>query len=169
MGRRVRCAITKEYGNSDEFIKIGNKYYKSQEVYDIDHKQKSLWNGIIRFICEDLLGYQKGQVYPTLINRKLKELDFYDREVILKTFQLKKDDILYQLNQDGKFKDDNGRIFYMFAIINNCINDVNKEFKRSQIKPRKDTLKVDDLNILENTIANHNIRDISTWLEEDEL
>ena len=34
MARMVRCSITNEVGNSSDFIKVGRKYYKNQEVYD---------------------------------------------------------------------------------------------------------------------------------------
>lgn len=34
MARRVMCSVTKELGDASEFIKIKNKYYKNQEVYD---------------------------------------------------------------------------------------------------------------------------------------
>lgn len=170
MGRKVRCAVTKEYGDSEEFVKIDGKYYKSQAIYDVVHREKALWNEIIRLICEDLLGYSKGQVFPSLITRKLKEYEFYDREVILETFELKKKDILYQLNQDGKFDDDNGKIFYMFAIIKSSINDVLKQHKRKE-KQENSTESLSIENISDITIQNNNTggRDISRWLEEDDL
>ena len=33
MARKVKCSATAEYGNFDEFIRVGNKYFKNKEVY----------------------------------------------------------------------------------------------------------------------------------------
>jgi hypothetical protein len=170
MARTVKCAVTKEIGTSDTFIKIDGKYYKSQEVYDEDHKQKELWSEIIRYICEDLLKYQKGQVFPTLITKKLLELKYYDREVILETIKVKSNDILYQINQDGKFKDDTGKIFYIFAIIKNNINDIHKKWKYNQAQIRLSNNSNIEGNI--NNIGKENVqkgKDLTKWLEDDDI
>lgn len=170
LARQVKCCITGEYGLSDVFIKVGNKYYKSQEVYDNDRKDKDLWNEIVRYICEDLLGYQTGQVFPSLIPRKLAEYKFYNREVILKTFQLKSSDILYQINQDGKFDNEQSKIFYMFAIVKNSINDVYKQWKRDNKQAiNKDKEDYIGTNDIENLGTSKSGKDLSTWLEDDEL
>jgi hypothetical protein len=169
LGRRVKCQVTQEYGDSDEFVKIDGKYYKSQEIYDNDRKQKDLWNKIIKLVCEDLLGYDQCKVFPSLVIVKLKELKFYDREVIYETFMSQKDDILYWINQDGKFKDDAGKISYMFAIIKGHINEVDRQLKRDKTKlenTNKPIQIVSDMEIQQSMSVG---KDISKWLEEDEL
>ena len=147
MARKCKCCITGESGTIDTFVKISNKYYKSQETYDEYQHNANLRKEIVRFICEDLLGYKKGMVFPSLLTRKLKEFDFYDNEVILKTFQLKAKDIGYWVNVDGKFKDDNGKISYMFAIIKSEINEVYKSWKREKQINQKQNKEVEDIDI----------------------
>ena len=31
--KRVKCCVTKEIGDASDFVKVGDKYYKNQEVY----------------------------------------------------------------------------------------------------------------------------------------
>ena len=44
MARRVRCSVTKELGDPSDFIRVGNKYYKNQDVYNNYKKEKILCN-----------------------------------------------------------------------------------------------------------------------------
>ena len=168
MARKVKCFITKEEGTSDIFIKIDNKYYKSQEIYDESQKAKESFKKLIKYIGEELLGYETGQVYPSLVFKKLTEYKFYDNEVILKTFKLKEKDILYQINQDNKFKNDNGKVFYMFAIVKNAINDVHKEWLKEQkqitLNNKQDMKPIE---ILES--VKHDNKNIKNWLGDDDL
>ena len=43
MARSCKCAITGEVGTTDTFVKIGSKYYKSQEIYDADQRKKQTY------------------------------------------------------------------------------------------------------------------------------
>ena len=167
MARKVKCQVTGEIGTNETFFKVDNKYYKSQEIYEKHRKEKELWNEIIRYICEDLLGYASGQVFPSLVVKKLNEYKFYEREVILKAFKDKEKNILYQINQSGKFDNDNGKIFYMFAIIKNSINDTYKEWKREEKEIQNYKKEIRSIEILDT--VKHENKDISSWLGEDEL
>ena len=131
MARRVRCQITKEYGTSDTFVKIGTKYYKSQEIYDKHHAEQKLQTQIVETIAYDFLGYEKGQEIPTVMFRKLKELDFYSKEVIIETLSEISDAVHYWM-ENKQFDSDFGRISYIFAIIKNKINDVYKVHKHKK-------------------------------------
>lgn len=128
MGRRVKCQVTGEYGNSDDFVKVGSKYYKSQEVYDEFQRESELRRKIIHVISVDILGYESGQVFPTILVRRLKELNFYPNEVILETVQNLQDSLLWAM-QNKDFRSDVNRIEYIFAAIKNHINDVYKRYK----------------------------------------
>ena len=59
MARKVKCNVTGEYGTTDTFIKIDNKYYKDIQTYECDRKEKDLWHELIDYICINLLNYQK--------------------------------------------------------------------------------------------------------------
>ena len=169
MGRRVKCQVTGEYGDSETFVKINKKYYKSQAIYDVDKKQKELWSQIVSFICEDLLGYTKGATFPTLITRKLNELNYYDREVILETFKQCREDILYWISRADKFDNDIGRIHYMFAIVKGKINDVDRVWKRrAEQTSRLQNIDVDAISSFEIKNNKFQNKDISKWLEDDE-
>lgn len=164
MARKVRCAVTKEYGTSDTFIKIGSKYYKSQQIYDEYEKEKSYRQKILDMISFDFLDYSPGQTFPTLIVKQLKQLDFYSKEVIYQTFLKCYDNIMYYLkNKD--FKDDCAKIRYIFAIIKNNINDVYKADKIQKArKIEENRHEIADINRA-GTIQKG--RDISKWLEEE--
>lgn len=168
MARKVKCAITGEYGTNETFIKIGTKYYKSQEIYDKDRRRKDLHKKIVDTILNEFLGYQQGQIPSSLLFKKLKELEFYDNEVILKTIEQQSDTIKYWMN-NKEFKNDNGKIAYMFAIIKGSINDIYKEWKREKDLEQK--LHKTDYNIpinIDIEINKQDGKDLSKWLEDDE-
>jgi hypothetical protein len=167
--RKVKCAITGEDGTNETFIKIGNKYYKSQEIYDEFQRKKILRQQIIDFICYNLLDYQKGQKFPSLITNKLKDLEFYDNEVILKAFQDYENDIVYWMNHKN-FTSSAGKIGYMFAIVNNHINDIYDQWKRDKkqtIKEEKSEIQVNTDIVIKDLGTNKKGKDISEWLEDD--
>ena len=164
MARKVRCAVTREYGTSDTFIKIGNKYYKSQQIYDEYEKEKVYRQKILDMISVDFLDYSPGQTFPTLIVKQLKQLDFYSKEVIYQTFLKCYDNIMYYLkNKD--FKDDCAKIRYIFAIIKNNINDVYKADKIQ--KARKIEESQHEFADIERAGIIQKGKDISKWLEEE--
>lgn len=168
MARKVKCAITGEYGTNETFIKIGTRYYKSQEVYDEDRRCKDLHKKIVDTILNEFLDYQQGQIPSSLLFKKLKELEFYDNEVILKTLYQQSDTIKYWMN-NKEFKNENGKIAYMFAIIKGGINDVYKDWKREKDLERK--LQGADYNIpidMDVEVNKQEGKDLSKWLEDDE-
>jgi len=168
MARKVKCAITGEWGTNETFVKIGTKYYKSQEIYDEDRRRKDLHKKIVDIILNDFLDYQQGQIPSSLLFKKLKELEFYDNEVILKTIEQQSDTIRYWMN-NKEFKNENGKIAYMFAIIKGSINDVYKDWKREKDLERK--LQGADYNIpidMDVEVNKQEGKDLSKWLEDDE-
>lgn len=115
------------------------------------------------------MDYQKGQKFPSLITKKIKELEFYDNEVILKAFQDYENDIIYWMNHKN-FTSSVGKIGYMFAIVNNHINDIYDQWKRDKkqtIKEEKSTIDICDNTAIEDLGTNVKGKDISEWLEDD--
>ena len=129
--RKVKCHITGEEGTVNTFVKIGKFWYKSKEVYDEDKKKKEKHRELIDYICRQFLGYGNGQPFPTYLENKLKELRYYDDDVILETFIECNKDIKYWL-RNKKFNSDYNRVCYMFAIIRNKIPEVNKKYIRRE-------------------------------------
>lgn len=168
MSRSVKCALSGEVGTSDLFIKIGTKYYKSQEIYDEYKLKANLHKKIVDVIVNDFMNYQSGQIFPTILTKKLKELEFYPNEVILKTIEKNHDTIQYWMNTKD-FSNDIGKISYIFAIIKGNINDIYKEWKSDTVLENKmnkiDTSLIIDLIITENK---HEEKDLRKWLEDDE-
>ena len=169
MPRNVRCAVTKESGLSDDFIKINGRYYKTQAIYDEDKKKKEIRKELVDYICNEFLDYQKGQPFPPILPQKLKELEFYDNEIILETFRQKTQEIHNSL-KTKQFETDIGRLSYMFAIVKNHIADVKKQYdysKRQAQTIKNNNLQAEsaDMNIIGSTASAKNI---SGWLEGDD-
>lgn len=74
MARMVKCNATKEIGDSSGFIKIGNKYYKSKEVYEQYKSEQETNCKLIKKISE-LLGYDGYTLggLGGLVGKKIKE------------------------------------------------------------------------------------------------
>jgi hypothetical protein len=168
MARTCKCQITHEIGDVNTFIKIDGKYYKSQEIYDEYKKNANLHRIIVDTIVNDFLNYQKGQIFPTILTKKLKELEFYPNEVIFNTIKKNHDTIQYWMNTKD-FNSDIGKISYIFAIIKGNINDIYKQWKIEQNcinkKNNNDTNLIIDINMTENK---HEEKDLRKWLEDDE-
>jgi hypothetical protein len=173
MRRKCKCTITGEIGYTDEFIKIKNKYYKSQEVYDEFQKPKTLYRKIVDHICYEFLNYEKGQKFNTILTRKLNELNFYSNEVILETIEQQDEKIKKALRQKD-FENESLKIAYIFGIINNNINQVYEDKKR--VKSRQNSemkiICIDtarDMADINNNNNQKDRKDISKFLGDDEV
>jgi hypothetical protein len=169
MARKVKCQITHEIGSSDVFVKINGKYYKTREIYDDYKRESDLHKKVVNIIANDLLNYQEGQVFPNVLYKKIKELEFYPNAVILQTVENNYDNIKYWMDRKD-FDSDFAKISYIFAIIKNKINDTYKEWKRNElitIQENKTNIEF-NLDINEENTAQKG-KDISKWLEEDEV
>lgn len=165
-GRRVKCYATGEYGTDLTFVKIDGHYYKDEFTYERYIKNKE-YRTLVYDKLADFLGYQKGQIFPGIVHKKLKDLEFYGFECIYKTICKKENDILWALNHKD-FRNDMGRIAYMFAIIDNNINDVYKSMrtaKKRLIMPSEAADYIEVAN-LESIGTSKKGRDISAFLGE---
>lgn len=167
MARAVVCQITKEKGTSDVFYKAPNgKYYKSQKLYETWLKEKTDREEFIEMFATDFLGYKQGQVFPTILCKRLKELEFYGYDVINETVKKCRPSIEYALGTKN-FSSDNGKIGYIFAIIKNNINDVYKQKVEEEKKPIIEHY-IDESVDIDNIQTTHKEKNIKKWLEEDD-
>ena len=102
--------------------------------------------------------------------QKLKELEFYGYDVILKTIEKCRKSIEYSMNTKS-FKNDLNRISYIMAIIRNNINDVYKECLREEKiidKQEEQTTNFDavDEQSMMNIGSKIKAKDISDFLED---
>jgi len=168
MARKCKCAITGEIGTVDTFIKIGSKYYKSQEIYDAEQKKKQSYKKLIDYICREFLGYGNGQPFPPILPKKIKELSFYSNEVILETFKECANDIHYWI-EHKQFSNEYGRISYIFTIVKGRIADVAKQEKRKAAlndRVKSSVIECDDLSLIG---SKQHGKDISRFLSDDEF
>ena len=119
----------------------------------------------------EFLGYEKGQVFPTLLCKKLKELDFYNFNIINKTVEKCRPSIEYALQKD--FKSELAKISYIFAIIKNNINDVYKDCLREEKVEKKQQAQTTNLDLVDeqsmmNIGSKKKAKDISDFLEDNE-
>lgn len=171
MARAVTCFATKEKGSSDDFIKMDGHYFKNQAVYDSYIENKKLYTKIISLIAIDLMDYSPGQPFPPLIGKRLKELEFYDRKIIYQTIVEIKNDLIFAMSRTT-FKNDAGRISYIFAAIKNHINDVYKKEKAKEKVAKIASKKfAEEAALFEvDTEIKHTkqkVRDLSKFLDEE--
>lgn len=167
MARQCKCQVTGEKGTTDTFYKADNgKYYKSKEVYDIWNKENEDRKNVIEKFAVDFLDYKPGQVFPTVLTKKLKELEFYGYDVINRTIDKAYNSIQYAI-QHKDFKNDIGKISYIFAIIKNNINDVYKQIVQEE-KRSETVCEIDNEVDINNIQTNHKEKNIQKWLEDDD-
>lgn len=167
MARKVKCQITKEYGTSDSFYKAPNgKYYKSQELYETWNKEKIDRADFLDMFASEFLGYETGQVFPTVLCKRLKELEFYGFDVINQTVKKCRSSIGYAITHK-EFANENAKISYIFAIIKNNINDIYRQVTKKRNEPRPEYY-IDETVDIENIQTKHKEKDIRKWLEDDD-
>lgn len=165
-GRKVKCCVTGEYGTDLTFIKINGHYYKDQSTYD-NYTKNNTYRVLVYDKLAEFLGYRKGQIFPGIVHKKLKALEFYGFECVYQTICEEENAIIWALNYKD-FRNDIGRIAYLFAIIDNNINDVYKSMrnvKKQLPKVSESVDYVEELN-LEKIGTSKKGRDISAFLEE---
>ena len=118
MARRVRCSVTKELGYPSEFIKIGEKYYKNQDVYNNYKKEKESFNKLYTKIGK-LLGYSNGIMVGStggFVAKKIKDSSL-SKEELYESLLEKEEYIKELFGEITNHHSDNGRVLGIFKII----------------------------------------------------
>lgn len=162
---KCKCFITGEESTTDVFIKkpVGKqfKYFKSEEIYQQYLKDKEQRSQLYLNVA-NILNYK---ILPPFLIKSLNELMIiYNVEVIIETFKKNEDNIHYWLNQDNKFKNDNGKINYMMAIIRNNINEVDRQWQAEQKRKQPNKVNI-DIDMMDTEFENKSTnKDISQFL-----
>lgn len=140
-------------------------------MYDVWNKENEDRKHVIERFAIEFLDYVPGQVFPTILTKKLKELEFYGYDVINRTIDKSYDSIQYALRTKD-FRNDVCKISYIFAIIKNNINDVYKQVLREEKIEEKQQRQVTNVEVVdEQTFANigtkQKAKDISCFLEDE--
>lgn len=118
MARKVKCAATNEYGYLDEFIKVGNKYFKSKEVYEQYKIDKENFEGLYIKISE-ILGYSDCRMTSSvggLVIKKVKESTLTKKE--LYNSLIEKEEYIRELfGEITEHYGDSRRVISIFKII----------------------------------------------------
>lgn len=171
MVRKCICYVTKEEGTTDTFYKDGKHYFKNKEIADEYKLQNSCRAQVIDILAE-IIGYEKGQKFPSLLTKTLKELsDFYKWEVVLQTVEQNRASMENAILHKN-FGSEYAKYAYLMAIIRNSIDDVNRKYKinktivksTQQKEPAEVELMAEHIENIGTTKGNN---DISKFLEDD--
>lgn len=178
MARRCVCKICKKEGNTDIFYKVNengkNKYYCSKEEFDNYINNKNKREELLKFIAEDVLELDEGQIINPIMIRKLTDLNnFYDYEVIHNCFKGNKDTIQYWM-KNKKFKNEYGMISYIMKIIEGSINDFYDKWKHENKQKVAQEREMIDINIINQlNVANQckkpSTNGILDFLDEEDI
>lgn len=189
----VKCMATGERGPRDTYYKAPNgRYFKSEEIYEAwmagRRKEKAKQNKPRHYekpgrtpesykkLCDtiaDMIGYDPGggQPMPTIVFRRLKELDYYSDEIIQETLDEKADAIRWAM-ENKAFENDSGRACYLMAIVRNNIAEVErreKEKKKARRDEEHNNPNLDTMVDLENIGVVHKSHDVSSLFGGDDL
>ena len=172
IGRKCKCQATGEWGRTTYFVKKGNKYFKSEEVYQGWLEERKSREEVGRIFMEEILECPGNAANIPYINSKIKSFEKYTYKVLLETMIKCRDRIMY-VKQHKQFKNSRNLINYICAILADNIVDV---YKKNQQKKRTDQqLKlqdskitndfIDELNSSTNGIK-HTNKNIKRFLED---
>ncbi len=185
---------TGQIGTNKEFFKAPNgRYFKSEEVYEawMEGRRKAHSKHAVpqyekpgrtaksyKTLCNtiaDLIGYVPGgQPMPTIVFRRLKNLDFYSDEIIQETFDECRPDIEWAF-KTKIFDNDSAKASYMMAIIQNRIAEVYRKEKQRNERRYREEYKLKNENDLDAMIDLEKVsgvqrnRDVSSLLGGDDL
>ncbi len=165
MARQVKLVDTGEIVDKTQAYQAPNKkWYSSEDAYleiDLDNATRT--------ICIDkmfdLLGYSKGQKICTLFFKRLKEWrEGYNYKTIATAIDLSRNAIEFAL-RTKKFDNENARVMYIVAIIQNNLNDALNMTKLEQKVKRKSKshdleAMADGMEILTNITLEHKASDV---------
>ena len=167
--RKVKLQDTGEYGVDTESYKAPNKkYYSNENAY-----KKMVLNAEYRAKCIDkiyeILEYESFMKIPTYFYKRLKECEGYGYDVVYRCMKNKTRDIQWAIkNKD--FNSEIGKFMYIWAILNNSMNDALKEVvaeRREEERKIKETKYNESLNVdLDIPDKMQHTVDISKFLED---
>lgn len=163
--REVKCAVTGETGSSNDFIKVGSKWYKSQEVYDLWKKEDNHRQECLRIIGE-ALGYETGDKYPTTICREINSMKKYTFEVVEEAVRNKRDSIQYAIDHVS-FSSEYNMARYISQIIRGDLKAAQSRLiAREKIIRNTPKVHHDEANGVDINLKNvkQETKDISKWL-----
>ena len=147
------------------FYAPNKKWYSSYDaylIYDIENQYRD--QCIARMYS--IMGYGEKQKISTLFYKRLKEWhEGYEYKTILRAMELSVDSIEYSFRVKD-FDNENSKLFYALAIINNKLNDALKlsAMERKVNKAEKNTdldMFVDGIETMQNICGNTKSRDVS--------
>ena len=118
MARKVKCSATGEYGNLDEFIRVGNKYFKNKEIYEEYVKEKEIQIKVMIKIAE-LLGYKDGKMIGStggLVMKKIKESTL-SKEELYNSISEREEYIKDLFGEIDEHYNDSKRVISIFKIV----------------------------------------------------
>ena len=169
---KVRCCITKERGSKDDFYfdEESGRYFKNKEVFDewrapIDKRKE------INDMLADFVGYYNGEPFPTLITKKIRELESaYDIFTVYDAFIEKREEIQFAMDS-REFNNTYHKCSYIIAVIINNIDEIWRRKKREEkLKARQEAeLESEDADFvyIPAPVKRKNTRDISHFLEDE--
>ena len=167
--RKVKLQDTGGYSTNDVAYQAPDKkYYSSEDAYKKIIKNKEYRKKCIEGMYA-LLDYKDYMKIPTYFYKRLKECEGYGYDVVFRCMKMKARDIQWALiNKD--FNSEVGKMMYIWAILDNNMNEALKEVvaeRRAEEKKTKETKIEQSVNVdLDITDVKQHTVNISRFLEE---
>jgi len=189
MARLVKCqrcgnkiSSDMAFKNPINVEKTRFKYYCSEDEFNEAMKEEQIklieqdkYKSLMSFVLENLLGYEKGMIFPSSLVKRIQKLrGFYTYEIIRETFDQCKDNILWAINNKG-FESEFGMTSYIMTIVESKINDVYKTQRiREEIEKRSahktiNTAIMNDVEMDTQVVKKKEKESILSFLGDDEL
>ena len=152
---KVTCQICKSKIEKSTSYRLPHKngkpnhflYYCNEKEYTEYNLTLEKYHETILFFATDILEYERGQIVPAEIKRRIKKLGtFYNYEVIKMTLEVNCR-YLNGIVRHKNFDSEHHMIAYLMVVIENKINDVYKQWKadkRQQSKAKKTSESLDN-------------------------
>lgn len=176
------------YCNEEEYILVQEELENKKKLKEAKRLEKQLleeqkkkdseeYKDLMKYVVEDLMGYEKGMVFPVVLVKKMRELrNFYPYYLIKQAFYEKSDAIKWAVSTK-KDMNEFQLSSYIMTIAKSEINDLyikhekKKKFEALLAEKTSQSIDVTHMVDVEDTPTYNKSVDkgISKFLEEDDL
>lgn len=187
----IECTRFEYYCNEREYYELKAEIEKKKLEKEVKRLEKEImleekrkrteeYNDLMDYVMNDLLEYEKGMVFPTILVKRIQELaKFYSYILIKQAFYKNSDTIKWVMKTKTDWKEYN-KMAYIMKVVEGNINDIYKDDKETkavreriekEMQSRESQIEAEAYNdfVEEVKYVKKETKNIQSFLDEEDL